>query len=271
MKKIRIRKKRPRKKLHGAIPVRAMVPNMVTMLAAASGITAIRYSCQGKWRFAVIAILVAAVLDGLDGRVARMLRATSQLGAELDSLADFVGFGVAPAMMVYFWVMENVTVGSAAYAQRGMYWALALFYAMCAGFRLARFNIMAVSEPTQPYWKHFFVGLPAPGSACLIITPFIWQIYTGSDMLQNPLFGSAILLTCGVLMASRWPTISLKNLRVPAKHLVPFLLVVMFVIGMLISQFWLTLGVVGILYFLSIPLSWLLFMRTKRIYLEQQS
>ncbi len=247
-----------------------MVPNMVTMMAAASGVTSIRYSCQGQWRFAVIAIFIACVLDGLDGRVARMLRATSRLGAELDSLADFVSFGVAPAILVYFWIMDVVTASSRAYPFRGMFWALALFFAMCAAFRLARFNIMTETGPTQPYWKHFFMGLPAPGGAGLVITPVIWQLHAGADMPQVPWLGSLMLLICGVLMACRWPTVSIKSLRVPASRMLPFLLLVMFVIGMLISQFWLTLGVIGILYFMSIPFSGYAFIRMRRRYEAQQ-
>lgn len=264
MAKIRFRRRKQKKRAPREIPVRTMVPNIVTMMAAASGVTSIRYSCQGQWRFAVIAIFIACVLDGLDGRVARLLRATSRLGAELDSLADFVSFGVAPAMLVYFWIMQSVTAESLSYPFRGMFWAQALFFAMCAAFRLARFNIMTENGPTQPYWKHFFMGLPAPGGAGLVITPVIWQLHTGSDMLQTPWVGSVMLLTCGVLMACRWPTVSIKSLRVPAKRMIPFLLLVMFVIGMLISQFWLTLGTIGILYFLSIPFSGYAFMRLRR-------
>ena len=270
MARIRLRKRKPKQRVPREIPVRAMAPNIVTMMAAASGVTSIRYSCQGQWRFAVIAIFIACVLDGLDGRVARLLRATSRLGAELDSLADFVSFGVAPAILVYFWIIETVTEKSIWYPLRGMFWAFALFFAMCAAFRLARFNIMTDGGPTQPYWKHFFMGLPAPGGAGLVITPVIWHLHTGSDMLQTPLIGSLMLLTCGVLMACRWPTVSIKSLRVPASRMIPFLLLVMFVIGMLISQFMLTLGVIGILYFMSIPFSGYAFMRTRRRYEAQQ-
>jgi CDP-diacylglycerol--serine O-phosphatidyltransferase len=271
MAKIRIRKRKSKKKrVPREIPVRAMLPNMVTMLAAASGVTSIRYSCQGQWRFAVIAIFIACVLDGLDGRVARLLKATSRLGAELDSLADFVSFGVAPAILVYFWIMEVVTPDSLSYPFRGMFWALALFFAMCAAFRLARFNTMIDAGPKQPYWKHFFMGLPAPGGAGLVLTPVIWHLHTGFDLLQTPFIGSLMLLVCGVLMACRWPTVSIKSLRVPASRMIPFLLLVMFVICMLISQFMLTLGVICILYFASIPVSGYAFARLRRRYEAQQ-
>jgi len=266
MGKFRFRKRKHKQHVEREIPIRTMIPNLVTFMAAASGVTSIRYSCQGHWRTAVLAILVACVLDGLDGRVARMLRATSKLGAELDSLSDFVSFGVAPAILVYFWVMEVVTPESAAYPFRGLFWALALFHAMCCAFRLARFNIMIEDGPKQPYWKHFFMGLPAPGGAGIVMTPAIWQLHTESNALQSPWIGGAMLLLCGILMASRCPTISIKHLRVPAKYMVPVLLTVMLVIGMLVSQFWMTLGLLGILYLLSVPVCGVIFLRMRKRY-----
>ena len=266
MGKFRFRKRKHKPHVEREIPIRTMIPNLVTLMAAASGVTSIRYSCQGHWRTAVLAILVACVLDGLDGRVARMLRATSKLGAELDSLSDFVSFGVAPAILVYFWIMEVVTPESAAYPFRGLFWALALFHAMCCAFRLARFNIMIEDGPKQPYWKHFFMGLPAPGGAGIVMTPAIWQLHTESAVFQSPWVGGAMLLLCGILMASRCPTISVKHLRVPAKYMVPVLLTVMLVIGLLVSQFWMTLGLLGILYLLSVPVCGVIFQRMRKRY-----
>lgn len=266
MGKFRFRKRRQKQHVEREIPIRTMIPNLVTFMAAASGITSIRYSCQDHWRTAVIAIIIACVLDGLDGRVARMLRATSKFGAELDSLADFVSFGVAPAILVYFWIMDAVPPESAAYPFRGVFWALALFHAMCCAFRLARFNIMIEDGPKPPYWKHFFMGLPAPGGAGILLTPIVWQLHTESNLLQTPWIGGAMLIICGVLMACRCPTISAKHLRVPAKYIVPVLLFVMFVIGMLVSQFWLTLGVIGVVYLLSVPVCGILFLRMRKRY-----
>lgn len=266
MKKFRFRRRKHKQHLVREIPIRKMIPNLVTFMAAASGVTSIRFSCQGNWRAAVIAIIIAGVLDGLDGRVARMLRATSKFGAELDSLSDFVSFCVAPAMLVYFWIMEGVTPASAAYPFRGVFWALALFYAMCGAFRLARFNIMIEEEPTRPYWKPYFMGLPSPGGAGLVMTPAIWQLHTGSDLFQSPWLGGAALLLCGVLMACRWPTFSAKSLRVPVRYMIPVLLFVMLVISMLVAQFWLTLGVIGILYLASVPVCGHLFLRQRRHY-----
>lgn len=266
MAKIRIRRRRPKRRTPREVPVRAIIPNLLTLLSAASGITSIRYSCQGHWEYAVIAILVASVLDGLDGRVARLLNASSKLGAQLDSLSDFVSFGVAPALLIYFWIMQVVQPGSEMYQFRGIFWAITLYYSMCCGFRLARFNTMLDAEPSQPYWKHFFLGLPAPGGAGILLTPIIWQIHTHLDLLQTWWLGCLMLLLCGTMMASRVPTISVKGLRVPANRLAPFLLTVIFLISLLVSQFWMTMGVIGILYLLSIPVCGLWFLRQRRRY-----
>ena len=266
MGKFRFRKRKQKTRVPREIPIRAMIPNLVTLLAAASGVTSIRYSCQGQWDFAVIAILAACVFDGLDGGVARMLHVSSKLGEQLDSLSDFVSFGVAPALLVYFWIMTGVPHDSLMWSFRGVFWALALFHAMCCAFRLARFNIMIEDGPKQPYWKHFFMGLPAPGGAGILLTPVIWQIHTECAALQSPWVGCVMLLLCGILMASRVPTISAKHLRVPTKYMVPVLLVVMFVIGMLVSQFWVTLGTIGIIYLISIPFTGIWFLRLRRRY-----
>ena len=265
MKKINFKKlgRKPRRRIT-KIPLRAMLPNMVTLLAASSGITSIQYSSQGEWKHAIFAIFIASVLDGLDGRMARMLNASSRLGAELDSLSDFVSFGVAPALFTYFWIMEPLEATSVAMRFKGIFWALALFYAMCGAFRLARFNIMLEDESRASYWKHFFAGLPSPGAAGLVLTPAIWQIYTGYDGIQNPVVGCVMLVLMGILMACPFPTFSAKSIHIKVKYMPPFLLVVMFTIGMLISQFWLTLGVLGVVYFSLIPICLVAFWRMKK-------
>ncbi|MCL1921677.1 MAG: phosphatidylcholine/phosphatidylserine synthase [Kiritimatiellaeota bacterium] len=272
MSRFRIRKRKPKPHARREIPVRAMVPNLITMAAAASGITSIRFSCQGQWRYAVVAILIACFLDGIDGRMARLLKVSSRLGAELDSLADFVNFGVAPALFAYFWIMEAVPKGSLLYPVRGMFWAFALFYAMCGAFRLARFNIMVDSDDSaQPYWKHFFVGLPSPGAAGLVLTPAIWELHTDWDVFQSPWVGSFMLLFCGTLMASRVPTLSIKKMRVPQRLQLPLTLFVAFVIGMLVAHSWLTLGVIGIFYLLSVPVCVTAFIRARAAHRRRAS
>ena len=267
MSKIRFRKKKHKQqRTPRYLPVRAMIPNLVTLMAAASGITSILFSCQGQWRLAVIAITVACFLDGLDGRMARMLKVTSKLGEQLDSLSDFVSFGVAPAIFTYFWVMEVIPAESPFYHIRGIFWAFALFYALCCAFRLARFNIMIDDGPTQPYWKHFFVGLPSPGAAGLVLTPAILDLHFESAFLQSPWVGSAMLLLCGMLMASRAPTISMKKLHISTRFQIPVAVFVIFVIGMLVAHTWITLGMIGICYIVSIPICGIIFIRLRSAY-----
>lgn len=240
-----------------------MLPNLITLMAAASGITSIRFSCQGQWKLAVIAITIACVLDGLDGRMARMLKVTSKLGEQLDSLSDFVGFGVAPAIFTYYWIMEVIPAGSPLYPVRGIFWAFALFYALCCAFRLARFNIMIDDGPTQPYWKHFFVGLPSPGAAGLVLTPAILDLHFESAILQSPWIGSAMLILCGTLMASRAPTISMKKMHISARFQIPVATFIIFVIGMLVAHSWITLGAIGVCYLISVPICGIVFLRLR--------
>ena len=167
-----------RRKSHGgennpkSIPLKALVPNLVTSIAACAGITSISLCSEGRFREALVALLIACVCDGMDGRLARLLNASSKLGAELDSLADFVNFGVAPAMFMYYWLTGGPAhVGCDQVMVRAVL-ACSLFYAMCDCFRLARFNTMLETEPL-PYWKPYFTGVPAPGGCWMVLTPFI--------------------------------------------------------------------------------------------------
>src|SRR5215831_10383347 len=155
------------------IPVRTLVPNLITLLALCAGLTAIRLAIEEKLEWAVAAIVFAAMLDGIDGRVARMLKGTSRFGAELDSLADFVNFGVAPALILYFWGLRELgDVG----------WIAAMVFAICAGLRLARFNV-AGDDPNRPVWAaNFFVGVPAPAGAITVLLP-IYVTFLGMPHL----------------------------------------------------------------------------------------
>jgi CDP-diacylglycerol--serine O-phosphatidyltransferase len=264
MSKFRFRKRKQKQlRTPRELPVRAMLPNMITLMSAASGITSIRFSCDGQWRLAVIAISISCFLDALDGRMARMLKVTSKLGEQLDSLADFVCFGVAPAIFTYFWIMEVVPAGSPLYPIRGLFWTFALFYALCCAFRLARFNIMIDDGPSQPYWKHFFVGLPSPGAAGLVLTPAILDLHFESSLLQSPWTGCAMLILCGILMASRAPTLSMKKMHISTRYQIPVAVFVIFVIGMLVSHSWITLGTIGVCYLISVPICGMIFLRLR--------
>src|SRR5438309_8278991 len=164
------------------IPVRTLVPNLITLLALCAGLTAIRFAIEDRLEWAVAAIVFAAMLDGIDGRVARMLKGTSRFGAELDSLADFVNFGVAPALILYFWSLHDLKSAG---------WIAALTFAICAALRLARFNVM-IEDPNRPAWAgNYFVGVPAPAGAITVLLPIYLQFLGMPPLL---LIASATLL-----------------------------------------------------------------------------
>lgn len=273
--RLRGRRRRSREARPDRIPLRAVVPNLVTSLAACSGITSISLASEGRFLHALYALLVACVCDGLDGRIARLLKASSKLGAELDSLADFVNFGVAPAMFMYFWMTGGPghVVGGEPVSPLLVRIVLgcSLYYAMCDCFRLARFNTMLEQEPI-PYWKHFFTGVPAPGGCWMVLTPAMLSIALDANgkapalalALQNPWTGIFMLLVVGSLMASRLPTISLKAVHLHGKSQVrAFMTGALLLIGLLVCDLWLTLGVLGIGYMLTIPVTCLAFAKAR--------
>ena len=251
------------------IPLRAIVPNLITSMAACAGITSISFSSEGRWLPALWALLVAVICDGMDGRIARLLNASSKLGAELDSLADFVNFGVAPAMFMYFWFTGGPTHTIDGEAVNPtlirVVLACALYYAMCDCFRLARFNTMLEQE-TAPYWKHFFTGVPAPGGCWMVLTPAMIALALDLKWSPSPYLGIFMLLFVGSLMASRLPTISLKHLHVRKAWLPVVLAGLLLLVALLVSNFWLTLGVVGIGYILTVPLTGWIFVRVRGRY-----
>ncbi len=265
----RRRKNRDARPRH--VPLRAVVPNLVTSIAACAGITSISLASEGRFVSALFALLVACVCDGMDGRIARMLKASSKLGAELDSLADFVNFGVAPAMFMYFWLTGGPTHAGCEPRLVRLVLGCSLFYAMCDCFRLARFNTMLEQEPL-PYWRHFFTGVPAPGGCWMVLTPAMLSIALDAKrdlpglqaVLQSPYFGMFMLLFVGSLMASRLPTISLKAVHLHGKTQVRlFTTGALFLIGLLFCDPWLTLGVLGVGYILTIPVTGYAFLRAR--------
>ncbi len=200
------------------LPFRKIVPNIVTMLALCSGVTSIRYAIQDDWIKAVVCIFLAALFDGLDGRVARMLKGSTKFGAELDSLSDFVSFGVAPAVLMYQWTLYD-------FPRFG--WFFCLLFACGMAMRLARFNTMLDEEPQPEYWHHFFVGVPAPAAAALGITP-IMVSFDNPDLLwlRDNYYCAALMCIVALLMVSRIPTISTKKWRVPGYMFIPMMLLV---------------------------------------------
>ena len=275
--RLRGRKRRQRQARQDRIPLKAIVPNLITSLAACAGITSISLSSEGRFLPALWALLVACICDGMDGRVARLLNASSKLGAELDSLADFVNFGVAPAMFMYFWLTGGPLHEGASPTLVRLTLCAALFYAMCDCFRLARFNTM-LEQPTLPYWKHFFLGVPAPGGAWMVLSPAVLSLAVDAKcnacpsalhFLQNPYFGIFMLLFVGSLMASRLPTISLKSIHIERAYLLPVMVGLLLLIAFLVSNFWLTIGVVGALYIFTVPATALIFVKARNRYERQ--
>jgi CDP-diacylglycerol--serine O-phosphatidyltransferase len=241
-----------------ALPVRKLIPNMVTLLALCAGLTSIRYSIQEDWTKAIFCIFLAAFLDALDGRVARMLKASSKFGAELDSLCDFVSFGVGPAILMYQWTLYD-------FPKFG--WFFCLIFAIGMAMRLARFNTMLESEPQPVYWQHFFVGVPAPAAAALAILPvMISSDFPELDFLRSNAFCSGLLLLVAFLMVSRIPTISTKKMKLPIYLFLPMILVVALIGNFFVSQPMLTLGALTLLYGLSIPVWGIFFLYEKKKY-----
>src|SRR6195952_997579 len=229
------------------IPVRMLVPNFITLLAICAGLTAIRLSTEGRMELAVGAIVFAAILDGLDGRVARMIKGQSKFGAELDSLADFVNFGVAPGLILYSWQLHELNnVG----------WIAAMTFAISGGLRLARVQA-TMGDPNQPaFAAKFFTGVPAPAGAITVLLP----VYLGFLGAATPpaMLTAFYTLLIAFLMVSRLPVFSGKSgrMRVPPEMVLPVFVSVVFFIAILIGYPWYILSAGSVLYLLSLPAGW---------------
>jgi CDP-diacylglycerol--serine O-phosphatidyltransferase len=239
----------PRRRRFKAIPVRTLLPNMITLLALCAGLTAIRLSMEGKLEWALAAIVFAGVLDGIDGRVARMLKGTSRFGAELDSLTDFVNFGVAPALILYFWGLHELHSAG---------WIVALVFAICAALRLARFNVM-IDDPNKPAWAgNFFTGIPAPAGAIVVLLPIYLYFLGVSNGLVTIWLTFFYTLAIALLMVSRLPVFSGKRVgkRVPPEMVLPLFVVFVLCFALLVSYPWQVLSVGTLVYLVCLPLGW---------------
>ncbi len=239
------------------IPVRTLVPNVITLLALCAGLTGIRLAVEGRLEFALYAIVFAAFLDGVDGRIARFLKGTSRFGAELDSLADFVNFGVAPALILYFWGLNDL---------KSVGWIAAMVFAICAGLRLARFNVM-IDDPNKPAWAgNFFVGVPAPAGAITVLLP-IYLYFLGVPRL---LIAAPIVLiytlAIAFLMVSQLPVLSGKRVgkRVPPEMVLPIFVLVVLFFALLVSFPWEVLTAGTLLYLACLPFGWLSYREYQR-------
>jgi CDP-diacylglycerol---serine O-phosphatidyltransferase len=240
----RRRRRRIRVRPPGGWSLNRLIPNVLTLLALCAGMTAIRFAFAGHFESAVTAIIIAGILDGIDGRIARLLKGITSFGAELDSLSDFVSFGVAPAVLLYLWTMASMeSVG----------WALVLLFAVCCALRLARFNTQIGAE-LPPYAYNFFTGVPAPAGAGLVIIPMMASFEFGAPILRSPILNGAVLAVVAALMVSRVPTFSLKRFRVPREWVLPTLIAIGGAAAFLTTAPWGTLLAVGAVYIGSIPI-----------------
>ena len=251
-------KKRTMGKLN-EIPFRKMAPNIVTLMAVCSGITTIKFAILQNWVYAVICIFMACVFDGLDGRVARKLKASSKFGAELDSLCDFVSFGVAPAILMYQWSVNVIPHWG---------WIFTLMFASGMAMRLARFNTMLEDASVPEYWSHYFVGVPAPMAAAIAIMPMLisFGFPEYQYILRNEYVCSIIMILVTYLMVSRIPTISLKKTKINSSLFLPLMIIFVLFISCLLTQPWLTLGLFTLGYVLTIPFTVVKFMKDKKNY-----
>jgi CDP-diacylglycerol--serine O-phosphatidyltransferase len=242
------------------LSVNRMVPNVLTLLALCAGMTAVRFAMGGNFQAAVFSIIAAGVFDGLDGRMARLLKATSSFGAELDSLSDFVSFGVAPAAVLYLWTLSEL---------HGLGWAIVLLFAVCCALRLARFNTEMAHELS--YAAPFFTGAPAPAGAGLVMVPMFLSFEWGDWLFRSPYLNAVTVSGIALLMISKVPTVSLKRIRIPHHLVIPTLLAFGVATAFLTTEPWLTLTAVGIVYVGSIPLTIRSYYRLKRAALASQS
>ena len=230
------------------IPLRTIFPNLLTLLAICSGLTSIRFAIEGRIELAVAAIIFAGFLDGIDGRVARFLKSSTRFGAEMDSLADFVNFGVAPAMLLYFTLLTEV---------RSIGWIAAIIYASCACLRLARFNVM-LDNPDAPEWQsRFFTGVPAPAGAVIALLP-VYLLLIGVERTEGfAWLATGFTLLCGFFMVSNIPSFSGKNVttKVRRDFVLPVMIFAVLMAAFLFTYPWIILTLIGLLYLASLPFS----------------
>jgi CDP-diacylglycerol--serine O-phosphatidyltransferase len=239
------------------IPVRTLLPNVITLLALCAGLTSIRLAVEDKLEWAVAAIVFAALLDGIDGRIARMLKGTSRFGAELDSLADFVNFGVAPALILYFWGLHELKSAG---------WIAGMVFAICTGLRLARFNVM-IDDPNKPPWAaNFFVGIPAPAGAITVLLP-IYVYFLGMPRFAFvPPITLVYTLAIAFLMVSRLPVLSGKRVgkRVAPEMVLPTFVAVVLFFALLVAYPWEVLTLGTLLYLAFLPIGFLSYRKYER-------
>ncbi|MCW9034131.1 MAG: CDP-diacylglycerol--serine O-phosphatidyltransferase [Alphaproteobacteria bacterium] len=246
--------KNKRKRTKG-LSINRMIPNFLTMIALSAGLTSVKFCLAGEWKSACVAIAVAAIFDTLDGRIARLLKGTSKFGAELDSLSDFVCFGVAPSLMLYLWTMQ--TAG-------GIGWVMALLFTISCALRLARFNT-SLEEENKPSWSYnFFTGVPSPAGAGLVLLPMVLSFLFDFAFLSHPMFVGINILVVSFLLVSQIPTYSFKQFKIPHKYVLPTMLGVGLFVALSVTQPWATLSIILSAYLISVPFAIRSYAKLKR-------
>lgn len=228
------------------ISIRGVIPNVVTIFALIAGMTAIRFAIEGRWEAAVLAVLVAGVLDGLDGSIARLLKSTSKFGAELDSLSDVISFGVAPAMILYTWWLNNLG---------GNGWVLSLVFVVCQALRLARFNSHLESDNEPHKIAGFLTGFPAPVAATLALLPLMIFFEWGIDYRVNDAVLAIYVSLICLGMVSRIPTFSFKRLVITREQMVPLLIGIALLTASITVYGWVSIILIGLAYLGFIPVT----------------
>ena len=238
---------------------RVILPNIFTLVGVCIGLSSIKFAFDEKFTLSIIAIIVAAIIDGLDGRIARLIQGTSKVGKELDSLTDVISFGVAPAFIMYFWKLNELgRVG----------WLICLIYVVCVALRLARFNVNSGQEPS---WRdNFFEGVPSPAGGVLVLMPLIYSL---SDIqmlnINYDFFVPIIFVTISILLISKVPTYALKKISVPRSMTIFLLLAVVLYFGLLLIYTFNAIVISGLIYFIMIPISLLHYNNMKKQIKEQ--
>jgi len=242
-----------------SFPLSRLFPNMVTIAGLCCGLSAIRLAIEGRFEIAVVLLVVAAIIDGMDGRIARLLNSTSIFGAHLDSLSDFVCFGVSPALILYLWKLHAI---------KGLGWAVSLFFVVCCALRLARFNTSMLDEQVPAWQKKFFTGIPSPAGAMLALMPLVSTFYMENSIFATSAFCIAWTLIMGMLMASRVPTFAVKKLIIRHEWVLPIMLLAGVAVVLMLTEPWLMFSLSGILYLLTIPASVVVY---KKLSLQNKS
>jgi CDP-diacylglycerol--serine O-phosphatidyltransferase len=240
---------------------RVILPNMLTLIGVCIGLTSIRFALDGKFEFAIIAIIFAALIDGLDGRIARLIKATSKVGKELDSLTDMISFGVAPAFIMYFWKLN--TLGRFG-------WLVCLIYVICVALRLARFNVNSNQEPS---WRdNFFEGVPSPAGGILVLTPLIVSI-TNFDYvnLNYDIIVPIFFIVTSLLLISKFPSYSFKKIVIQRKTTIFLLFGIVLFFGLLLIYPFNVIAISSIIYLLMLPISFFHYQKLKKKYADNSS